>query len=107
MHQTPSFQTIYFSAWHGIGDMLCEAGQENGTEMRSKFVTLPVFIKLSALFVGAPLVVLGVWLLFSDASEMMRSHTMTSAPLAGLAFGPMCVFVGLSFLWPLRINGYR
>jgi hypothetical protein len=75
--------------------------------MRSKLDTLPVVIKLSAVCFGAPLVVMGIWLLLSDALQMMRSHAVLAAPLAGLAFGPMCVLVGLSFLWPLRINGYR
>jgi hypothetical protein len=75
--------------------------------MRSKSETLPVVIKLSALCVGSPLVVLGFSLMLSDLSQMIRSHVVLAAPHPGLAFGPMCVLVGLSFLWPLRINGSR
>jgi hypothetical protein len=87
--------------------MLCEAGQENGAGMKSNSETLPVVIKLSALSVGSPLVLLGLSLLVSDLSEIMRRRTLLAAPHSGLTFGPMCVIVGLSFLWPLRIHSLR
>jgi len=70
--------------------------------MISQFGTLPVVIKLSALSLGTPLLLLGLILIASDLAEILRSHSLTAAPHVGLALGPVFALVGLSFLWPLR-----
>ena len=76
--------------------------QESGSRMRSHFETLPVLIKLSALSVGTPLVLLGAVLIASDMAQIIRLHSFSAAPHFGLAMGPVFALVGASFLWPLR-----
>jgi hypothetical protein len=76
--------------------------QESSSKMRSHFETLPVLIKLSALSVGTPLVLLGLVLIASDMAQIIRLHSFSAAPHFGLAIGPIFALVGASFLWPLR-----
>ncbi len=76
--------------------------KENGARMTRKIGKLPVVLKISALSVGSPLVVLGMGSIFSDLAEILRVHSFTAAPHFGLELGPVFAVVGLSFLWPLR-----
>jgi hypothetical protein len=75
---------------------------ENGTKMTHHFGKLPVVLKISALLVGAPLVILGVGSMMSDMAQVVRLRSFTAAPHFGLELGPVFALVGLSFLWPLR-----
>jgi len=70
--------------------------------MKSTFNTLPLYVKLSALFVGVPLVVLGCTLMVSDLNEMIRLHSFSGADAFSLVVGPAFALVGISFLWPMR-----
>jgi hypothetical protein len=70
--------------------------------MSRHFGKLPVVLKISALSVGAPLVILGISSVISDLAQIVRLHSFTAAPHYGLELGPVFAAVGLSFLWPLR-----
>jgi hypothetical protein len=86
--------------------MLCEAEKkECGRTMTLYFGKLPVVLKISALSVGAPLVVFGIGSMLSDMAQIVRLHSFTAAPHFGLELGPVFAVVGLSFLWPLRPIG--
>ncbi len=70
--------------------------------MTRHFGRLPVVLKISALSVGAPLVILGIVSMVSDLAQIARLHSFTASPHFGLELGPVFAAVGLSFLWPLR-----
>jgi hypothetical protein len=70
--------------------------------MTNSFGALPVVLKISALSVGAFLVLLGVSSIVSDMAQIVRLHSFTAAPHFGLEVGPVFAVVGMSFLWPLR-----
>ncbi len=70
--------------------------------MRRYFGKLPVVLKIAALSVGAPLLLLGVGSMVSDVFQIIRMQSFIAAPHSGLEFGPVFASVGLSFLWPLR-----
>ena len=88
--------------------MICSArpiSKENGTEMTRTFGKLPVVLKISALSVGTPLVILGLGSMVTDFAEILRLRSFTASPHFGLELGPVFAVVGLSFLWPLRPIG--
>lgn len=68
---------------------------------------LPVVVKISALTVGMPLVVMGLVLMVSDLSETIRLGSVLAMPHLELLVGAAFAVVGLSFLWPLRAYGHR
>jgi len=70
--------------------------------MRHYFGKLPVVLRISALLVGAPLVIFGVGSMLSDLAQAIRLRSFAAAPHFGLELGPVFAVVGLSFLWPLR-----
>ncbi len=70
--------------------------------MTRRFGRLPVVLKLSALSVGAPLVIVGFGSMLSDMAQIIRLHSFSASPHFGLELGPVFAAVGLSFLWPLR-----
>jgi hypothetical protein len=63
---------------------------------------LPVMVKLSALSLGTPLVLMGLVLMMSDLEIIVKQHSLSAAGGYGLVSGPIFAVVGLSFLWPLR-----
>lgn len=66
---------------------------------------LPAMIKFSAVLFGFPLVLLGFTLMMTDIAQMIRLHSLASAPFSGLAVGPAFVLLGASFLWPILHHG--
>ena len=74
--------------------------------MTNGFAGLPMMVKVSALCMGAPLVLTGVMMMLGDVAKdltsISRSHVLVAGPHFGLAMGFVFAVVGGSFLWPLR-----
>jgi hypothetical protein len=68
---------------------------------------LPVVVQISALTVGMPLVVTGLFFMVSDLLETIRSRSVLTTPHLELLVGGAFMAVGMSFLWPLRAYGQR
>ncbi len=87
--------------------MLCVADpKESSAEMPHLHGRLPVVWSISALSLGAPLVVVGVASMLSDLAEILQIRGLAATQHfgLGLGLGPMFAVVGLSFLWPLRLS---
>jgi hypothetical protein len=70
--------------------------------MKSTIIALPLYVKLSALLVGVPMVMLGCTLIVSDLNEMIRVQSISGFDFSNLVIGPLFAVVGISFLWPMR-----
>jgi hypothetical protein len=58
-------------------------------------------VKISALSLGTPLLLVGLILAMSDLELIVKQHSLSATGGYGLVSGPIFAVVGLSFLWPL------